>query len=100
MDREILQEMLKELLDDSFDRHLGSVHEEISDLRSEVDGLREEMTNEFSGVRKEIRDGFAGVKSDIGGVHNRIDNEIFARKDLEQRMRKVVPKLPEASSVQ
>ena len=89
MDREEFQEIFKEVLNESLEKHLGTVHEEISDLRGEVDGLRKEML-----------DGFAGLKSDTGGLHNRIDNETFARKNLEQRIRKVLPKMPEVSSAQ
>ena len=98
MDRDEFAEIINEALDESLAKHLGTVHEEISDLRTDLNGLRAEITNEFKSVRKEMRDGFAGVKSEIGGVHNRIDSELFARKDLERRIRKVLPKLPEAAA--
>lgn len=48
--------MFKEILNDSLEIHLASVHEEISDLRTD-------MTDELKIVRKEIQDGFTGVKS-------------------------------------
>lgn len=91
MDREMMAEMFKEILNDTLEIHLTSVHEEISDLR-------EEVANEFKSVRKEMRDGFLGLKNEIGAVHNRIDNETFARKDLERRVRNVLPKLSEATT--
>jgi hypothetical protein len=90
-DKELLSEMLHEILNEALEIHLTSVHEEMSDFR-------EEMQGEFKNVRKEMRDGFLGMKNEVGGAHNRIDNETFARKDLEQRIRKVLPKLPEAAT--
>ena len=93
MDREVLAEMIKEVIDDALEGHLASVHEEISDLRGE-------MTDEFKKVRQEMREGFASLKSEMGAIHNRIDNETFARKELEQRVRGAVPNMREAPSTQ
>ena len=51
----------------------------------------------FGALRKEMQDGFRGVMNRIGGIDNRIDDEMFARKDLENRVRTVLPDLPVAS---
>ena len=100
MDKDALSEVVRDVVGELLETHLASVHEEITELRGELKGeiadLRSEMTEEFKSVRQEMRDGFAGLKSEIGAVHNRIDNEAFARKDLEQRIRKVLPNLPAA----
>jgi phage host-nuclease inhibitor protein Gam len=86
MPRDEFAELIREALDEGLERHLGSVHEEIGDLRKEMnDGLSE--------LREEVRNGLSGVKSEIGGVHNRVDNESFARKDFEARVRNAFPKL-------
>ena len=79
-------DQIKSLLDGAFETHLAAVHEEITDLGVEVGTLRQEM-----------RDGFAALKSTAGALDNRIDNETFARKDLEHRLRGVLPDLPEAA---
>jgi hypothetical protein len=97
MDKEALAEMMKEVVGDLLEAHLASVHEEISDLRTDMNGLDTRMTGGFKDIRKETRDGFVGLKNEIGAVHNRIDNETFALNDLEYRTRKVLPKLPEAA---
>lgn len=94
MDKDELSQLVGDVVGELLETHLASVHEEIADLRSELNEFKTEVKEDFEAVSKDMRDGFAGLKSEIGGVHNRIDNETFARKDLEHRIRKVLPDLP------
>lgn len=55
--------------------------------------LEKKMDDGFADIRTEMRDGFHGVTSRMGAIDNRIDNETFARKDLENRVRVVLPDL-------
>jgi len=59
------------------------------ELRKEMQEFREEM-QEF---REEVKGEFIGLKNRMGGIDNRIDDEVFARKNLEERVRVVVPNL-------
>lgn len=81
---------IKNIIDTAFETHLAAVHEEITDLGTELQG-------EIGTLRQELRDGFEAVNSKLGGLDNRIDNETFARKDLEHRLRRALPNLPEAT---
>jgi predicted nucleic acid-binding Zn-ribbon protein len=92
MNKDDLQQ-IKTLIEDTFEKHLGAVHEEISTLTENTNAL----SNEISELRQETRDGFVAVNSKLGGLNNRIDNETFARKDLEHRLRRALPDLPEAA---
>lgn len=87
MNKDDLKE-IKTIIDASLETHLAAVHEEITDLGTELRG-------EIGVLRQEMRDGFEAVNSKLGGLNNRIDNETFARKDLEHRLRRVLPDLPE-----
>lgn len=64
------------------------------ELREEMGELEKKMEDEFATVRKEMKEGFAGNVSRMGAIDNRIDNEIFARKDFEHRVHSVLPTLP------
>jgi len=72
----------------------------ITDLVETVNFIKDYMvTNmatkeEVAELRKEMKDGFLGVTNRMGGIDNRIDDETFARKDLESRVRVVLPNLP------
>jgi hypothetical protein len=79
---------IKNIIDTAFESHLAAVHEEISDLGTELQG-------ELADLQKEMRDGLIAVNSKLGGIENRIDNEAFARDELEHRVRRVLPNLPE-----
>lgn len=50
----------------------------------------------FARLEKKMDDGFLGVTNRTGGLDNRIDGETFARRDLESRVRVVLPNLPQA----
>lgn len=89
MNKDDLKE-IKNIIDTAFETHLAAVHEEITDLGTELQA-------ETATLRHELRDGFEAVNSKLGGVDNRIDNETFARKDLEHRLRRALPDLPEAA---
>jgi len=54
------------------------------DVEEIVEERVEKAKNEIIGV----------VNNKIGGIENRLDHETFARKDLEQRIRTVLPSLP------
>lgn len=62
--------------------------------KEEVNEARIELQQELGELRQEMRDGFTAVTSRMGGIDNRIDNEVAQRKDLENRVRIVVPNLP------
>lgn len=55
--------------------------DDIAELKESVDKLESRMT---------------AVESKIGGIHTRIDDETAQRKNLESRVRSVVPNLPPA----
>jgi hypothetical protein len=43
---------------------------------------------------EKLDDRLTAVESKIGGIHNRIDDESLKRRDLETRVRSVLPNLP------
>ena len=60
----------------------------------------EQIKGEIRSVRTDIKkvdDRLIAVESKLGGIHNRIDAETFARKDLEVRVRKILPTLPRSA---
>jgi hypothetical protein len=65
-------------------------------MMDEMQGMKDKMATkeDLQDFREEVRAEFAGFKSRIGGIDNRIDNEMAERKDLEHRVRVVVPNLP------
>ena len=81
---------IKTIIDAAFETHLAAVHEEITDFRTEMRG-------EIANLREEVQEGFVAANSKLGGLDNRIDNEAFARTELETRVRRVVPELPETA---
>jgi hypothetical protein len=44
-------------------------------------------------LRQEVKNGFTGVNSKIDGVHNRIDEELDKRKQLEVRVSRLEEKV-------
>jgi uncharacterized protein (DUF885 family) len=81
---------IKDIVDAALETHLAAVHEEITDFRTEMRG-------EIANLREEVKEGFVAANSKLGGLDNRIDNEAFARTELETRVRRVVPVLPETA---
>ena len=59
-------------------------------------GLKVNVGELKVGVKK-VEDRLTAVESKLGGIDNRIDNETFARKDLEVRVRKILPTLPRST---
>jgi archaellum component FlaC len=57
--------------------------------KDEFDEFRTEVNEHFEKVDTSL----GGIVSRLGGVDNRIDNEVAQRKDLETRVRTVVPTL-------
>lgn len=57
---------------------------------------KEELREVEQRLEKKIDDGFLGSVSRMGAIDNRIDNETFARRDLENRVRIVLPDLATA----
>ena len=49
---------------------------------------------EFIESVEKIENRLTAVESKIGGVHNRIDDEVLKRGNLENRVRSAVPDLP------
>lgn len=62
------------------------------ELKDGLEDVRQELKADIKGVQDEI----VGIKNRLGAIDNRIDDEAAARKNLETRVRKVVPKLPAA----
>ncbi len=63
------------------------------ELKEGLDSLREEMNQRF----EKIDTSLITIVSRLGAVDNRIDNEVAQRKNLETRVRAVVPTLAPAS---
>lgn len=74
----------------AMDRGFTAVAEDVENLRTE---LKSDVVELKVGLKK-VDDRLIAVESKLGGIDNRIDNETFARKDLEIRVRKVLPNLP------
>lgn len=53
-----------------------------------------EVETRIAARMDKIDDRLVAVESKIGGIHTRIDEEIAQRKNLESRVRSVVPNLP------
>jgi hypothetical protein len=49
---------------------------------------------EFNEAVEKLDYRLSAVESKIGGIHNRIDDEVLKRGNLETRVRSVVPNLP------
>ena len=100
MEQQDLQQM-KEIvtlaIDSALERHLAAVHEDITDLRTEIKGditdLRAELKADIAGVAAQVQ----GLQNRVGAIDYRIDDEVLARKDLEGRVRMVLPTLPHAT---
>lgn len=65
----------------------------IKERMATKDDLAEVETRIGAHIDK-IDDRLAAVESKIGGIHTRIDEETAQRKNLESRVRSVVPNLP------
>ena len=84
-------------VDSRLDTLENRVERGFSAVAEDIEGLRTELKGDIAKVETELKGDIARVDSRIGAIDNRIDNETFARKDLESRVRKVVPKLQRAS---
>lgn len=79
------------------DRGFTAVAEDIENVRTELKGNLENVRTELKSDIKRVDDRVIAVESKLGGINNRIDNEGFARKDLEVRVRKALPTLPRSA---
>jgi chromosome segregation ATPase len=73
----------------SADKKFAALAEDIADIKSTMvtkDDLAEAV--------EKLDDRLTAVESKIGGIHNRIDDEALKCRDLETRVRSVVPNLP------
>lgn len=61
--------------------------------KEELAEVETKLTSRIDALEKKMDDGFLGVTSRMGAIDNRIDEEAFARKDLENRVRAVLPDL-------
>jgi len=75
------------------DRKFAAVAEDTENLRTELKADIKELKTELKADIKKVDDRVVSVESKLGAIDNRIDNESFARKDLEVRVRKVLPSL-------
>jgi hypothetical protein len=77
-----MDDNMKDILDSLiFIKERMATKDDIAELKESVDKLDSRMT---------------AVESKIGGIHTRIDDETAQRKNLEGRVRSVVPNLPPA----
>jgi hypothetical protein len=81
---------IKTIIDASLETHLAAVHEEISEVGSE-------LSSAIEALAKEARYGFEAANGKISRMDTRIDNEGYARSELERRVRRAVPDLPKGS---
>ena len=69
-------------LEKSIEKFAQTVSEEIADVREEIGGLRQEMQN-----------GFTAVGSKVDGVHQRLDEELDKRKQLDVKVTRIEKKV-------
>ncbi|MDO8878374.1 MAG: hypothetical protein Q8M24_05095 [Pseudolabrys sp.] len=81
---------IKLIIDASLEMHLAAVHEEISEVGTE-------LRTAIDGLAKDSRYGFDAASRKISRLDTRVDNEGFARSELERRVRRVLPDLPKSS---
>ncbi|HXK39185.1 MAG TPA: hypothetical protein VJ043_03800 [Candidatus Paceibacterota bacterium] len=79
------------------DKKFAAVAEDTENLRTELKTDIKELKTELKADIKKVDDRVVSVESKLGAIDNRIDNESFARKDLEVRVRKVLPSLPRST---
>ena len=105
---ERMRKVVDVAIDSALERHLAAVHDDITDLRTELKSdmsdLRTEIKGDITELRTELKADIAAVAAQVQGLQNRvgaidyrIDDEILARKDLEGRVRTVLPALPHAA---
>ena len=75
---------IKDIIDTALETHLGSVHEEISDLRTEV-------KKDLSELEERVTASIEKVDKKLGAFE---DNEIDKRLQLEVRVSRVEKRLP------
>ena len=81
---------IKSIIDASLEMHLAAVHEEISEVGTE-------LRTAIDGLAKDARYGFDAASRKISRLDTRVDNEGFARSELERRVRRVLPDLPKGN---
>src|SRR3989338_7184513 len=74
-------------------RGFAGVDKKFAAVAEDTENLRTELKTDI----KKVDDRVVSVESKLGAIDNRIDNESFARKDLEVRVRKVLPSLPRST---
>jgi hypothetical protein len=81
---------IKNLFETSLEKHLASVHEELSDFRDDVTHAFSDMGDRFD----RLEDRVTAVESRLGGIDRRLDDELLRRNNLEDRVRAAIPDLP------
>jgi hypothetical protein len=76
-------------LEGKMDRGFAAVADDIADIKSTM-----VTKTEFNEAVEKLDNRLTAVESKIGGIHNRIDDEVLKRANLENRVRSVVPNLP------
>lgn len=83
----------KSIVEIKVDRLAKAMDRGFTAVSEDMDHLRTELKADI----KKVDDRVVAVESKLGGIDNRIDNETFARKDLEVRVRKILPTLPRST---
>ncbi len=63
------------------------------DLNEGLNSLRSEFKTDINRLEKHI----LGHQNRMGAIDKSLDDEVFARRDLENRVRTVLPSLPQAA---
>ena len=62
---------------------------DIADIKSKM-----VTKTDFNEAVEKLDNRLTAVESEIGGIHNRIDDEALKRGNLETRVRSAIPNLP------
>jgi hypothetical protein len=75
-----------------------NMDKDTKDILETVNFIKDHMVTkaEFNEAVEKLDNRLTAVESKIGGIHNRIDDEVLKRNDLENRVRSIAPNLPPA----
>lgn len=71
--------------------HAEKMERNVEDMATKMENTATKQ--DITRIEKHI----LGHQNRMGAIDNRIDSEVFARNDLESRVRAVVPNLPQAA---
>jgi hypothetical protein len=77
------------------------MNQDTKDILEAVNFIKDHIVTktEFNEAVERLDNRLTAVESKIGGIHNRIDDEALKRGNLENRVRSVVPNLPQPERV-